>query len=142
MAATVLDAMAGLPVTALKPGDVLVAEGDRSGKLYILKSGELEVFRDGSVVAGFSEPGTIVGEISVLLGQPHSATIRARHGAEVHTVADPAGFLDAHPAVAREIARSLALRLQKTTGLLIDMRQRAKAREDHEMFDKIFALLK
>lgn len=141
MAGTILEAAAALPATVLTPGAVLVAEGDRSGKLYILKSGELEVLRDGSVVAGFGEPGTVVGEISVLLGQPHSATVRARRGAEVHVVDDPAAFMDAHPPVAREIARALALRLQKTTALLVGMRQQAKAREDREMLDKIFALL-
>ena len=50
--------------------------------------------------------------------------------------------MDAHPPIAREIAEALAVRLQKTTALLVDMRHQAKERQDHEMFDKIFALLK
>lgn len=142
MAADILAAAADLPVTVLAPRTVLVAEGAHSGKLYILKSGDLEVVRNGSVVAGFGEPGSIVGEMSVLLDMPHSATVRSRMGAEVHVVDDPAAFLEGHPGVARHIARSLAQRLQKTTALLVDMRRQAKAREDHDMFDKIFALLK
>jgi CRP-like cAMP-binding protein len=142
MAATVLEAAAALPVTILAPQAVLVAEGARTGKLYILKSGDLEVVRDGSVVAGFADAGAIVGEMSVLLDQPHTATVRSRLGAEVHVADNPIAFMDANPSVAREIARSLAGRLGKTTALLVDMRARAKEREDHEMFDKIFALLK
>jgi CRP/FNR family cyclic AMP-dependent transcriptional regulator len=138
----ILEAARSLPVTALGPQGVLVAEGARSGKLYILKSGDLEVVRDGSVVAAISDPGAVVGEISALLDQPHSATVRSRSGAEVHVVDDPAAFLEDHPAVARHMARSLALRLQKTTALLVDLRQQMKAREDHELADKIFALLK
>jgi CRP/FNR family cyclic AMP-dependent transcriptional regulator len=142
MTGTVLDAASVLPVTVLAPRAVLVAEGARTGKLYILKSGDLEVVREGSVVAGFAEPGAIVGEMSVLLEQPHTATVRTRLGAEVHVVDDPIAFMDAHPPVAREIAEALAVRLQKTTALLVDMRHQAKERQDHEMFDKIFALLK
>lgn len=140
--ATVLEAAKDLPVTVLGPRAVLVAEGQRTGKLYILKSGDLEVVRDGSVVAGFAEAGAIVGEMSVLLDQPHTATVRSRMGAEVYLIDQPISFLDANPTIAREIARTLATRLQKTTALLVDMRAQAKEREDHEMFDKIFALLK
>ena len=139
---SILSAAAELPVTVLGPRAVLVAEGARTGKLYVLKSGDLEVVREGSVVASFGEPGSIVGEMSVLLDMPHSATVRSRMGAEVHVIDDPTRFLENNPSVARQIAESLALRLHKTTALLIDMRQRTKEREDHEMFDKIFALLK
>jgi len=93
-------------------------------------------------VASIGEAGSIIGEMSVLLDQPHSATVRTRMGAEIYTIGDPANFLDANPGVARQIASLLAARLQKTTALLVDMRQQAKEREDHVMFDKIFALLK
>lgn len=142
MAVEVLAAAVDLPVTVLGPRAVLVAGGARTGKLYILKSGDLEVVRDGSVVASFGEPGDVVGEMSALLDQPHTATVRSRMGAEVHVVDDPVAFLDANPAVTRHIARSLARRLEKTTALLIDLRSQMKDRQDHEMADRIFALLK
>jgi CRP/FNR family cyclic AMP-dependent transcriptional regulator len=142
MTASILEAASSLPVTVLGPRGVLVAEGAKSGKLYVLKSGDLEVVRDGSVVAGFVEPGSVVGEMSVLLDAPHTATVRSRMGAEVHVVDDPIVFLEGNPSVARHIAMVLAQRLQKTTALLVDMRHQAKEREDHEMFDKILALIK
>ena len=44
----ILVAAATLPVSVLGPRSVLVSEGARTGKLYILKSGDLEVLRDGS----------------------------------------------------------------------------------------------
>jgi hypothetical protein len=59
----------------------------------------------------------------------------------VHVIAEPIGFLDAHPAVSRRLAHSLAQRLDRTTALLIDLRGQMKERQDHEMADKIFALL-
>lgn len=139
---TVLGAVSDTPLTVLGAGGELVSEGARSGKLFVLKSGDLEVVRDGSVVATLSEPGDIIGEMSVLLDVPHSATVRSRGGAEVHVIEDPTVFLDANPAISRYVARTLAARLHNTTAHLIDMRRQAKAREDHEMFDKIFALLR
>jgi CRP-like cAMP-binding protein len=138
----ILQAVQNYPVTVVGPRGVLVQEGQKTGKLYVLKSGDLEIVRDGSLVASIGEAGAIIGEMSVLLDQPHSATVRSRMGAEVYAIADPDAFLDANPAIARQIASLLAVRLQKTTALLVDMRQQAKEREDHVMFDKIFALLK
>ena len=138
----ILEAVENYPVTVVGPRGVLVPEGQKTGKLYVLKSGDLEIVRDGSLVASIGEAGAIIGEMSVLLDQPHSATVRSRMGAEVHAIDDPETFLDANPGVARQIASLLAVRLQKTTALLVDMRQQAKEREDHVMFDKIFALLK
>ena len=44
----ILVAAATLPVSVLGPRAVLVSEGARTGKLYILKSGDLEVLRNGS----------------------------------------------------------------------------------------------
>ena len=138
----IIEAVQHYPVTVIGPRGVLVQEGQKTGKLYVLKSGDLEIVRDGSLVASIGEAGAIVGEMSVLLDQPHTATVRSRTGAEIYSIADPDAFLDANPTIARQIAGLLAVRLQKTTALLVDMRQQAKEREDHVMFDKIFALLK
>jgi CRP/FNR family cyclic AMP-dependent transcriptional regulator len=138
----ILEAVKNYPVTVVGPRGVLVQEGQQTGRLYVLKSGDLEIVRDGSLVASIGEPGAIIGEMSVLLDQPHSATVRSRQGAEVYAISDPDAFLDANPSIARQIASLLAVRLQKTTALLVDMRMQAKEREDLVMFDKIFALLK
>ena len=138
----ILEAAKSLPLYKLAPRAVMITEGGKTGKLYILKSGDLEVVREGSSVAAIAEPGSVIGDMSVLLDEPHSATVRTRGGAEVYIAENPDAFLEAHPPVARHIAKILALRLQKTTALLVDMRRQSKVREDHEMFDKIFALLK
>lgn len=138
----ILDAARSLPLYKLGPGAVVVTEGSSTGKLYILKSGDLEVVRDGSSVAGIAEPGSVIGDMSALLAVPHTATVSTRNGAELYVADDPGAFLDAHPQAARHVARLLAERLHKTTALLIDMRRRAKLREDQDMFDRIFDLLR
>lgn len=138
----ILEAAKGLDVQILRPGEILVTEGQRTGRLFILKSGMLEVVREGSSVAGIAEPGSVIGELSALTDDAHSATVRSRDGAEVYIVDHPDQFLDAHPTVARHIARVLAQRLLKTTAILVDMRRRAKEREDKDLFEKIFELIK
>ena len=129
MKASILEAAKTLPVTVLGPRAVLVAEGARSGKLYVLKSGDLEVVRDGSTIAGFSEPGSIVGEMSVLLDMPHSATVRAVSDIEVFVIADAIRVLEANPSWTLQIARLLAQRVNATTQLL--------ARDDGTQRDRL-----
>jgi CRP/FNR family cyclic AMP-dependent transcriptional regulator len=138
----ILSAASTLPVKTLGARAELISEGGRSGRLYVLKSGELEVLHEGSSIASIGEPGTVIGEISALLRTPHSATIRTREGAEVYVIDDPDAFLDANPAVARHVAELLARRLQRTTAMLVDIRHQMKERDDTQMFDKIFALLR
>ena len=67
----------GLPLREVEPGDVLVREGERSGALYVLERGALTVARAGVTIAVISAPGSLVGEVAVLVGGDHSATVTA-----------------------------------------------------------------
>ena len=51
--------------------------GCRTGHLYVLIEGRLEVIKGDTVVPSMTEPGAMLGEMSVLLDQPHTATVRA-----------------------------------------------------------------
>ena len=66
------------PAKIFSPGDLLITEGGAPGSLFILESGEVEVLRHGMVVATIAESGAIIGEMSVLLDAPHSASVRAK----------------------------------------------------------------
>lgn len=61
----------------LPAGTVLLKQGTRSGKLYILLEGTLEVKRDETLVAAISEPGALFGEMSALLDIDHTANVIA-----------------------------------------------------------------
>ncbi|WP_082533485.1 cyclic nucleotide-binding domain-containing protein [Devosia sp. Root413D1] len=61
----------------LTPGEVLITQGAPGGSLYVLEEGELGVIRDGVEIATVSRPFSVVGEMSVVLGTPTSATVRA-----------------------------------------------------------------
>ena len=57
-------------------GAEVLREGGRTGHLYVLIEGRLEVVKGDTVVATLTEAGAVLGEMSVLLDTPHTA-----HGA-------------------------------------------------------------
>ncbi|MEA3510967.1 MAG: cyclic nucleotide-binding domain-containing protein, partial [Actinomycetota bacterium] len=61
-------------------GEALFDEGDPGDTAYIVISGEIEILKvsgDQSVRIAVSGPGVIVGEMSLLTGEPRNATARA-----------------------------------------------------------------
>lgn len=100
---------------------LVLHEGSKTGHLFVLLEGRLEVVKGDNVVAVLSEPGAMLGEMSVLLDQPHSATVRAAADSVVYEFDDAAAFLRNQPAVALLIARLLAQRLNVATTYLADL---------------------
>jgi len=90
-------------------GSVVVHEGGRTGHLYVLIEGRLEVIKGDTVVASITEPGAVLGEMSVLLDQPHTATVRAASDSVIYEIGDAASFLAGaqriHDAVHEVVAR-------------------------------------
>src|SRR6476659_2941865 len=78
--------------TAIPAGTVLLSEGTKSGRLYVLAEGTVEVVRGDVQVAVVSEPGSFFGEMSVLLDLPHTATVRTLSPATVHAFDDADAF--------------------------------------------------
>ena len=97
--------------TSFPVGSQIIREGETTGRLYVLVDGQLEVVKDGTVVANVAEPGSIVGEMSVLLGQPHTATVRAASTTRLYEFDDAATFLASQPSLAMLVAKTLAQRL-------------------------------
>ena len=134
-----LELTAGRPTRKLDEGEVLLAQGDSGGDLYILLSGALEVVRDGVVIATLDLPGTLIGEMSVLLHTRHSATVRAAKDSSVRVVRDALQLLDSEPEVARRVASLLAGRLDATSAMLVDISKTNESRSN--MFSRLFAAL-
>jgi CRP-like cAMP-binding protein len=127
----ILDFCRDAPLEYFEHGDVLLKEGQKTGRLYVLAKGEIEVFRGGARVTVLSEPGSIVGEMSILLGVPHTATVRARGDVRAHAITDANAFLASHPGLALLIARLLAKRLNAATTYLADLKRQFAASGDH-----------
>src|SRR3954465_6159751 len=112
-------------------GSLILHEGGRTGHLYVLIEGRLEVIKGDTVVATITEPGAVLGEMSVLLDQPHTATVRAALDSVVYEIDDAASFLRAQPAVAILIARMLAQRLNAANTYLADIKRQYAGHGNH-----------
>jgi CRP/FNR family cyclic AMP-dependent transcriptional regulator len=138
----ILDKCAGLPEVQFAPGAVLLAEGDKSGKLYILIDGELEVSHGGVQIANISTAGSVFGEMSFLLDAPHTAAVKALRPSRAFQVTDVDEFLRSAPQVLHHIAALLALRLQCVTGYLADLKRQYAEHGDHlGMVDEVLGTL-
>lgn len=112
-------------------GTEVLHEGRRTGHLYVLIEGRLEVVKGDTVVATLTEPGAVLGEMSVLLDQAHTATVRAAEDSVIYEIDDAASFLRQQPAVALMIARMLAQRLNVATTYLADIKRQYGGHGNH-----------
>jgi CRP-like cAMP-binding protein len=99
-------------------GSTLFVEGDPAHEVLLLLAGEVKVsvgsVEGREVVLDVFEPGSLLGELSVIDGGPRSATITALSPVEVVTVAAGAfnEFLDRHPKVLRALLVEVIKRLR------------------------------
>ena len=121
-AATIQKSLAMLPISTYEPGEMVIAAGATTGQLLLLRQGVVEVLREGTQIARISEPGSVFGELAVLLGKPHTADVRALERSEFN-VADAATLLASDPAVTLYIAAILAGRLDAANGALIEIKR-------------------
>jgi CRP-like cAMP-binding protein len=110
-------------------GHVLVPQGGKLGRLFVLRQGEVEIERDGAYINSIATPGAIFGEMSLLLDIPHSATVRAVTDVEVFAISDALRVLEANPGWTLQIARLLAQRVNQTTQKLAELQGEAESRE-------------
>jgi CRP-like cAMP-binding protein len=108
-------------IEAFGAGQVVFRQGEAGDRLYIVKSGVLEVLasRDGAeaVPVAYLGEGEVLGELALLTGSPRSATARAPERAEVLTLEKPV-FLDLMatlPRFSQDLCAVLARRLEATT---------------------------
>ena len=125
-----------------KSGAVLIKEGGEERQLFVLVEGQVEVLRKDTQVSYVDEPGSLFGEMSVLLDMPYSATVKALSPVKAYVIDDAIQFLGSQSEIALELAALLARRLYYTTSYLVDLQQQAAGRrEDLDVVDKILAQL-
>jgi CRP-like cAMP-binding protein len=112
-------------------GALVVQEGGRTGHLYVLIEGRLEVIKGDTVVAAITEPGAVLGEMSVLLDQPHTATVRAAADSVICQIDDAASFLRQQPGMTLLIAGMLAQRLNAANASLADLKRQSAGHGTH-----------
>jgi len=129
------------PTRTLADDEVLLVQGEGGGDLFILLSGKLIVVRDGVSIATISQPGTLVGEMSVLLGIRNSATVRAERETKVRVIRDANTLLESEPGLARRVAALVAGRLDATSALLVELAKHNKGKSEQGILSRILSTL-
>lgn len=117
-----LSLVAHLPEVAFAPGDIIIEEAGSARAIWILVSGRLHVRKGDTVVNVITQPGAVVGEISVLLKAAYSATVEAAEPSVLRYAADGAALLASDPAITTFVAVGLAERLNFVTSYLVDLK--------------------
>jgi len=126
-----LDLLGGLRLQEAVDGEVLIAEGSEPGQMLVLASGEVTIERDGIALARIDTPGAVFGEMSVVLDQPATATVRAAGDVVLNVVDDPVAFLSDNPGAALAVLRMTAARLDGMTQYLSDVKHQLADSEGH-----------
>jgi len=125
--------LAALPVKSYGAGETVFAEGTKTGRLLILKSGAVGILKGGTAIADVAEPGAVLGELSALLDQPHGADVRTSAPSEFY-VADAATFLQ-DPAALLYVTMVLARRVDGANRGLLELKSQLAAGEPPGLID-------
>lgn len=118
-------------------GEVIFSENDLSRDLYVLLKGRVDVVQRGVSLAVLDKPGSFLGEMALLSGQPRSATLIAREKVVMLKVSpENISLLLRHmPDLMMKIAKNLAGTVSNLNKELL------KAREAMSLVDLIQAEL-
>lgn len=103
-----------------KPGETILEQGQQGRYLFIIYEGEVEVFHGGKgepeSVLGHLKTGDCFGEMSLLTGEPVSATIRAAAPSKI--LALPASLfrrlMETTPAMSTKFTKVLTRRIRSS----------------------------
>jgi predicted acylesterase/phospholipase RssA/CRP-like cAMP-binding protein len=114
----------------LAPGDVLVRQGDDADSLCVVLDGKLQVLLDAMPLSELG-PGSIVGEVALIVGGKRSATVRAVDPTRVLALSrDRFSWLHAeYPDLVAALSSEMQRRLRRVT----------IARHLHDLFGPIDA---
>jgi CRP/FNR family transcriptional regulator, cyclic AMP receptor protein len=130
----VLEKVAGFPLRAFERGDIVLSEGSETHRLLFLNRGAVDVVKDEVQLTRVSEPGAVFGDMSVLLGLPHTADVLAIEPSSFYIVDHAEGLLRQEPLLALYVATVLARRLDEVNRHLIRAWGRSAEPEQRRRF--------
>jgi CRP-like cAMP-binding protein len=124
-----LEALAGiLRIRRFRRGETIFHQGDPGDALFVVNSGSVKVVlpsEEGAepAIVAILGPGEFFGELAILDGAPHSATIVAVEATETLVLHRDAflGLIDSDPGLRRALLASLAAEIRRLTGHVEDL---------------------
>jgi CRP-like cAMP-binding protein len=136
-----LDLIAGCKTHDYASGEIVMEQDSPSGPLLVLMEGEVEILRDDIRVSKIAQAGAVFGEMSVLLGCPHTATVRALKPSRFAVIENPLQFLTSSPDASLHVARLLAKRLDSLSKYLADVKRQYEGHDHLGMVDEVLETL-
>jgi CRP-like cAMP-binding protein len=133
----ILKLIAGRKVEHFDAGSIVIKEGTADGPMYVVIRGEVEVLKNNVRVARIFQPGAIFGEMHVLCGCPHSATIRTLKPSTFAIIDNPRQFLESSAEASLYVAELLGERLNAMNKYLVDVKQQYEGHDHLGMVDEV-----
>ena len=124
------------PVISIEAGEILLSQGDKTDFIYFLLEGEVSVSKDGVDVVHRSQQGSVYGEMSVMLDNAHSATVKCVKDSKFYCVENPRKCLEEYPDVIWHIVKILSGRLSNLNESLVDVQTRSERHDEDEALAK------
>ena len=113
-------------------GRTICEEGEREQAIFILKQGRVAIYKGERLVGELSKPGTVFGEMALMLGEPRTATLKALVPSTLTEVRVSLRELVTHfPKFTERLLTTLALRLKDTTAAFTESVLPSEAAEVH-----------
>ena len=122
-------------------GEILIGQGYQGGDLFILESGQLAVERDAVRIATIATPGSLFGEMSVVLGTANSATVQAEKPTTVRVIRNARQYLKTDPELTFRIAWLMANRLDATSAYLVQLTKDHAGKPEGGLLGRILSSL-
>jgi len=139
--ANILELIAGHPTRSFAPGETIMEQDAPSGPLLVLVEGEVEILRDKVRVGKISLPGAVFGEMSVLLGSAHTATVSALKPCRFAVIEEPRQFLAGSADASLHVASLLAKRLDALSKYLVNVKEQYEGHDHLGMVDSVLETL-
>lgn len=123
------------------PGEIVMEQNSASGPLLVLVAGEVEIVCDGVRVGKVAVSGAVFGEMSVLLGCAHTATVRALKPSRFAVIENPREFLNSSAHASLHVATLLAKRLDALSKYLVDVKRQYEGHDHLGMVDEVLGTL-
>lgn len=136
-----LEIVAGHPAREVAAGEFILKQDEPCDELHVLLDGEVEVLRDDVRVAKIAGTGSVLGEMSLLLGGPCTASVRTLRPSRLASIANPREFLAASPVASLHVAELLARRIDSLNRYLVDVKHQYEGHDHLGMVDDVLSTL-